>query len=381
MLAALDRVGDQTPCSFMLFNGLKEKCSSYLEFLEKQISLGLDTYVQIPPRPPVVINDTYNLHGLPVSFDPAVEVREWIERPDSERWPVMAKEYHTPLGTLRAEVHQDDEWRWGDHVPFLDDFLETRSKKFIITKPEDLRSLEYLLVSPTESEIAEFKEVSQRYVEFANKNELLLAGGWGIGADMLAWIFGLEKMIYAIYDTPVFIHDLLGIIFRWNQARMKVVLGAGVDLYIKRAWYENCDFWSPKSYREFLYPILKADVDLAHTHGARFGYIITSNCMPLLDMFVEAGVDVLIGVDPRAWDLNETSRKLGGKICLWGGVNGHLTVEEGSSAQVRSEVRYAMKTLACSRGFILSPVDNIRQYTERVQRNTSALIDEWRRRG
>ena len=97
-------------------------------------------------------------------------IMEWIEHPVSERWPIMVKEYHTPVGTLREEVYQDEEWRWGDHVPFLDDFLETRSKKFIITKPEDLRPLEYLLIPPTEFEIAAFEEASQPFIEFAHKN-------------------------------------------------------------------------------------------------------------------------------------------------------------------------------------------------------------------
>ena len=49
-------------------------------------------------------------------------------------------------------------------------------------------------------------------------------------------------------------------------------------------------------------------------------------------------VDVVIGVDPHAWDLARTRAELGGKVCLWGGVNGHLTVEQGTVAQVEAEV-------------------------------------------
>jgi uroporphyrinogen decarboxylase len=158
-----------------------------------------------------------------------------------------------------------------------------------------------------------------------------------------------------------------------------VVLDAGIDLYIKRAWYENCDFWTPAAYREFLYPILRADADLAHRKGARFGYLITSNCMPLLEMFAEAGVDVLIGVDPAEWDLDDVQRRLGGKVCLWGGVNGHVTVEQGTPDQVRAEVRQAMRVLAPGGGFILSPVDNVREDTPRARENALALIGEWRR--
>jgi hypothetical protein len=361
----------------MIYGGLKGRCSTYVEFIERQIEMGLDTFVELPPRPPVVENDHYNLHGLPVSYDPAVTIKEWIEEQPDETDPIMVKEYHTPAGVLRAEVRQTDDWRWGDHVPFLDDYLSPRSKKFIVTKPEELDALRYLLVPPAEEEIAVFKTESQPILDLAHRYRLLVTGGWGVGADMFGWIYGLQDMMYTIYDNPEFIHEILDIVAKWNWQRMEVVLDAGIDLYIKRAWYENCDFWTPTTYREFLYPILKADADLAHARGAKFGYLITSNVMPLLDIFIEAGVDVLIGVDPAAWDLSQTKKKLNGKICLWGGVNGHLTVEQGQPEEVRVEVRAAMETLSPGSGFILSPVDNVRQDTNRARQNVQTLIDEW----
>jgi hypothetical protein len=378
MLGAINHLEvDHSPCSFMLFNGLKSTCADYLEFVQKQIELGLDAYVQVPPRPPIVINDSYNLHGLPVNYHPSVLVEEWKEYIDEERYPVLFKEYHTPAGTLRAEVFQDDEWRWGDHVPFLDDYLETRSKKYLINGPDDLAALRYLLTLPTETDVDEFVEQSQPILDYAHEQELLVAGGWGVGADLIGWIYGLQNMIFASFDDVDFLHELLDIIANWNRARMEVVLSADIDLYIKRAWYENCDFWSPKTYEKYLSPILEADVELAHDHGAKFGYLITSNCMPLLDYFAEAGVDVLIGVDPHHWDLGATKQKLGGKVCLWGGVNGNITVEYGTPEQVRMEVGKAMGLLSSQGGFILSPVDNVRDYSPRSQENVQALIEEW----
>jgi hypothetical protein len=98
--------------------------------------------------------------------------------------------------------------------------------------------------------------------------------------------------------------------------------------------------------------------------------------MDLLPLLREAGVDVLIGVDPRAWDMAEAKRRLAGDVALWGGVNGHLTVEGGSPDEVRAEVREAIATLGPG-GFILSPVDNVRGDDARVRENVAALIDEW----
>jgi hypothetical protein len=380
MLAALNcQESDYAPCSFMLFNALRDRSQSYAEFVERQVEMGLDAFVQLPPRPPVVVNDHYDLHGLPVSYDPRVTVNEWLEHQPGESVPVMVKEYHTPGGTLRSEVRRTSDWRWGNHVPFLDDYLVPRSKKFLVTGSGDLDALRYLLVPPNQAEVADFQTESRPAIELARRHDLLLAGGWGVGADLIGWIYGLQNMVFAIYDQPEFMREMLDIIATWNRARMEVVLEAGIDLYIKRAWYENCDFWTPASYREFLFPILRADAELAHRKRARLGYIITSNCMPLLEMFVEAGIDVLIGVDPAAWDMTLAKEKLRGKVCLWGGVNGHLTVEQGHSEVARAEVRKAMEVLAPGGGFILSPVDNVREDTPRAHENVAALIDEWQK--
>ena len=380
MIAALDhREPDHVPLSFMLFNGLKSISTDYFDFIQRQIDMGLDVFVELPPRPPVVVNDYYNLHGIPVSYHPSVVVNEWIERFPDEHDPIMIKEYQTPAGTLRTEVRQTADWRWGDHVPFLDDYLVPRSRKFLIDSEADLDALAYLLMEPTPEEVGTFHAESQPVIELAKKHDLLLTGGWGVGADMIGWVYGLQRMLFAVYDQPEFIKRLLGMIADWNRKRMKVVLGAGVDLYIKRAWYENCDFWTPSTYHEFLSPILKADIELAHKKGARFGYLISSNAMPLLEEFVELGIDVIIGVDPAEWDLEAANQVLGGKVCIWGGINGHLTVEQGSEDQIREEVQRAIRQLSPGGGFILSPVDNVREYSISIQKNVATLIDEWQR--
>ncbi len=379
MLAALHcQSVDHAPCAFMMFKGLKNTCRDELEFYEQQLALGLDVVVELPPRPPVVANDYYNLHGLPVSFHPDVETKAWLEKQAYENPPLMIKEYHTPAGILRAEVRQTEDWRWGNHVPFLDDYIIPRSQKFLVTKPEDLDALRFLLIPPTKQEITEFYKQGKANRQFAEKNELLVSGGWGVGSDMIGWLCGLENMVFMAHDQPQFLADLLSLISEWNQARMRVILDAGVDLYVKRAWYENCDFWNPKTWKQFIQPILASDVALAHAAGTTFGYLITSNAMPLIDMIIDAGVDVLIGVDPHTYDLPVLAEKAKGKCCLWGGVNGHLTVERGSSGEIVDEMRRSMETLAPNNGFILSPVDNVREYDEVIQRNIKTLIQEWK---
>jgi hypothetical protein len=210
---------------------------------------------------------------------------------------------------------------------------------------------------------------------------VLLAGGWGVGMDMANWLCGMQNLIVLMMEQPAFVADLLEMIHVWNKQRMQVVLSAPVDLYIRRAWYEGCDFVMPGFFREVILPRLKVEADLAHEYGAKFGYICSSGTTPMLDFYIEAGIDVLIGVDPvqgTHTNMPLLKQKLGGRVCLWGGVSGAITVELGAEQEVRSAVRGAIQTLGPD-GFILSPVDNITADAPLTWHNIDTFIDEWRR--
>ena len=68
---------------------------------------------------------------------------------------------------------------------------------------------------------------------------------------------------------------------------------------------------------------------------------------------------------------------MAGKVCLWGGLNGHMTIEKGSEDEVRAEVQEALRISGGGGGFILSPVDNVRELNQVSQRNVEVLIQEW----
>jgi uroporphyrinogen decarboxylase len=204
---------------------------------------------------------------------------------------------------------------------------------------------------------------------------------YGMVGDVACWLAGIEPLTMLAADDPSFVHQFIGIIEEWNTRQMAAMLGQGVDLIVRRAWYENADVWSPARYREFLLPGLRRDVAQAHAAGAKFGYLVSCASLPLVDMMLEAGVDVLLGVDPaqdRSMDLAVLKRKAAGRMCLWGGVCGYLTVECGTPVEIRQQVREAVSALAPGGGFILSPVTNVREDTPRVWANLEALIATWR---
>jgi uroporphyrinogen-III decarboxylase len=381
MLRALDcQPVDHPPCCFMQFTALESRCHDQFDMVDQLLAWGLDATIQVAPWLLTIPGDTADLRGLPVQFHPDVQVREWRETKPGERYPTLNKEYLTPAGPLTVQVSKTDDWPYGDHVPFLDDFIIPRSHKPLVTTAEDLPALRYLLAAPSVDVVREFREAAQRARAFAGERGLLLSGGTGAGGDMAGWLCGLQNLIYLTADNPALVEELMRLIAAWNLERMAVVLEEGIDLWVRRGWYESCDFWSPRLYRRFILPHLKEEVALAHSQGVRFGYIMTSGVMPLLDSILEAGVDVLIGVDPLkgGMDLTKIKQQVNGRMCLWGGVNAPIIVEMGSAEEVRAAVREACTILAPGSGFILSPVDEVDSPSEQAWNNVQVLIEAWK---
>ena len=49
-----------------------------------------------------------------------------------------------------------------------------------------------------------------------------------MGADLVGWVYGLGNMVYATYDQPGFLRQMLNLVAERNRRRMEVVLDAGM---------------------------------------------------------------------------------------------------------------------------------------------------------
>jgi uroporphyrinogen-III decarboxylase len=363
----------------MSFSILRKKHGQdrYTAALE-ELKMGLDPMLFIPTASRQERKDHPDLRGLPVRFHPQVTAKTWQEGNSFDGH--LYKEYSTPAGVLTTSIRLSEDWPHGDHLPFIDDYQIPRADKPLVTSPEDLEPLKFLMVPPQEADIRAFHIEAARAKTFVEQHGVLLAGGWGVGMDMANWLCGMENLMAFSIQQPGFVDELLERIHQWNLQRMKAVLESGVDLYIRRAWYEGCDFITPKFYKRHILPRLKVEADLVHEYGALFGYICSSGTKPMLDFYTEADFDVLIGIDPvqgTHTDMPLMKEKLGEQVCLWGGVSAAVTVERGTESEIREAVRRAHQVLG-PRGFILSPIDNLTVDSPQTWANTEIFIDEWR---
>jgi len=359
---------DYLPCSFMMFHGLRERChGDWKAFLDAQLSLGLDA-VAILPR-------------LLYAIHPDVKITEWKEFPAGSPYPVLHKMYDTPAGSIKTEVKQTGDWPHGDHIELSSDHNVPRSIKYHVNGRADLKGFRYMMLPPTADQIRSYREQCAEIKKYAKEKGLMVQGEMGVLVDFMIRFSGVEHLVFAALEDPDYLDEYLNMFWDWNMARMEIVLDENPDMFLRRGWYENMCFWSPEMYRRFMKPYLIKEAAWAHEAGAKFGYINTCAYMQLIDDFKDIGIDVLIGADPvqdTHLDMPALKRKTQGEICLWGGANGFVTIETGDPDSIRLEVRNAIDILAPGGGFILSPVDNVTNPSDKVMENAKIFIDAWK---
>jgi len=378
---------DYIPCSFMLFYNLYDTCKSEMEYITREVELGLDPHVHVGH-----LNHTMHLTG---TLHPDAKYTEWIEETGAARY--FCRRIDTPKGPLTSRIRQWEGWPTEGDFPIFKDWLVPRAEEFLVKPEQDLEKLPYIFGPFKDSDIEKLRDEARAAQKIADQYHLVQAGGWKgntdsslqvdpgvMGCDAMAWLSGFEKIMELSILQPDLIKEYAAIIHAWNMKQIEIYLDVtAADIIIRRGWYETTEFWTPKAYRTIIAPTLKKEAELVHQAGRKYAYIITSAFMPVIDDILDTGIDILIGLDPRegkGTDLQKVKEKFKAKNkCLWGGVSGPLTVEQGTEAETEAAVLDALRILGSGGGFILSPVDNVRDDTPNAWKNTHKFIETWKK--
>jgi hypothetical protein len=369
-----------------------------LERAERMLALGLDVGVVVqPPRfslPDFEVNERSRPYpdmevdsAVPAPADappdPGYTVRHWTERPAAEEHTLLCAEYATPAGKLRQVVRQHEyPYR---RVSLTNDLNipASRSREYLVKGRADLDALEHVLKPPTSAQLAPYRQRMKQSRAFCDAKGVLLSGrSQGIG-DTMFWLSGAEAVLMMAMDDPASLERYAGIVSRWNDARLEIQADAGVDLIIRRGWYEGCDFWSPELYRRFLMPVFKREIERLHQAGILVTYSMGSGSVPLLDAFLELRFDVLSSIDPLVpgTDVAKIKEKIGDVIALYGGVNNFHVIEQGEPQAVRTAVFDAVEVMGKGGGYILGPgdtLDCVLAFGPKTERNFHAMIEAWK---
>lgn len=168
--------------------------------------------------------------------------------------------------------------------------------------------------------------------------------------------YTFDFMLRAMAEQPELIARIIEVETKRCIAISDILLDAGCDAVLPTSDLagNTGPFMSPRMFRKFILPWLKAECDAAHAKGKYLIKHTDGNMWSLLDMLIEAGVDGWQGIQPRiGMTLPALQERYGGKLCFWGGVDVD-TLVAGSPEDVAEEVRIAITSAPAAGGLVLT---------------------------
>jgi hypothetical protein len=298
-------------------------------------------------------------------------------------YPVMVREYNTPSGSLRHAVKktgEDPGEGWviqPDTVPLIEDYNIPRGVHHAVSKPGDIPIIRHLFKAPDEKVRNWFLGRMEKVAEFSKKYGIAVQAWSSFGMDGIIWLTGVEGAVMMALDYPESFGMLADIVAEADYGRTVLAcMSPAVDMIVQRGWYSSTDFWSPKLFDDFIFPHIAETATLAHKHGKKFGYVMTTGVEALGRRLSEAGVDVLYFVDPvqDKFPLEKTQDILGENMTLVGGMNS-VTLATRDHKRICEEVRRALDMLGPTNRFILHPVDAL--FPDTPWESIEIVIETW----
>ncbi len=343
------------------------------------LSLGVDAMVEVWLPDP--------------TFHPDVTVRSWRE--ESNGRVLLGKEYDTPAGSLRQVIREtDDLYTWHkinrntrgpladliDGVGLLEDVNPSRSLEFLIKGPEDLPKMRYLFQPMTDDQLSKWREDALYARQQAERlGTTLLMRRIYAGSAML-WLTDAIKTMLTFDTDPDFVAEFLDILFEWQKGLLQQTLDVvPVDIVTRFGYYDTTDFWGKKYFDRYLRPIMDAEADLVHQHGALLSQQQSESLTQQADLYKQMKVDILRDVDPHQGheDMALLKRELGRDKTLMGGINGDTFLPKASVEEIDRTVRDTLALMAPGGGFILHVVPGI--YFTAPWDKVLCLVDAWQK--
>jgi len=294
-----------------------------------------------------------------VGLDASVLADRFIER-QSNQWQISTTQHtknsdiimsytiKTPEGNLSYQTGSNEVTTW-----IVDHLIKNDEDIYLFGK---YRPLAYL----------DKKHAAQRY-------ELLGDGGilrsFVYGHQGGCWqdaceLFGVEKLIYATFDKPDWVHAFLNILLDYKLKFIEEsLLGTQIDLIETGGGASSNNVISPDIHKEFCLPYDKKMHDALHNVGHKVTYHTCGGMTKILDLIVQNGCDASetlspVGVGGDITMAEPIIEKFSGKIAMIGGLDQANILTTGSTDDVQKEVYRLFNDFGKNGGYIMSASDH-----------------------
>lgn len=192
--------------------------------------------------------------------------------------------------------------------------------------------------------------------------EYFVIGDVEISLFEMAWhLTGMEKYMVGMLCNDQWIESLNDRVEEWSTGIALQLVKAGVDAI----WLgedlgsQTSTLISPEDWRIMFKPRHKRMIEKLRMENPQIIIIMHSDgaVAPLIDDFIEIGVDVYNPVQPNVSgsDPQELKDKYGDNICFFGGIDQQELLPTGNIEKIRSEIKERIGILGKNRGYLLAP--------------------------
>jgi len=196
------------------------------------------------------------------------------------------------------------------------------------------------------------------------------------------YLRGMQNLLMDYIINPDLALRLADIVTGYKLRVLERAAEAGADILCTGDDYAHnrAPIMSPEHFERFVLPHLRRAVEVAHAHGLPFLKHTDGRLWPILDMIVDAGIDVLDPIEPVAgMDIGEVKERYGDRIALAGNVDCSHLLPEGTPEQVVEAVKETLAKGGVGGGLILASSNSIHPAVD--PQNYRAMVKAARRYG
>lgn len=232
---------------------------------------------------------------------------------------------------------------------------------------------EGVITNEEEFERYVFPEISSiKYSRFEDikkylPDDMTVIGQYGDIFTMVWEMMGFENFSMAIFENPELVDRMFqkigNIVYSMfeNMVELDIVK---IIWYSDDIAYSNALMISPDMLRQYFFPWVKKIGALAKKHNKPFIYHTDGLLWDVFDDIIDAGVNAIHPIEPKAMDIAEVKKRVGHKLCVIGNIDLAYTLTRGTPAEVEAEVKEKIVKVAPGGGYCLGSANSVPEYVK-----------------
>jgi len=176
------------------------------------------------------------------------------------------------------------------------------------------------------------------------------------------YLRGMENLLMDYVLNPDLVHRLARVVMGYKLRVLERAAEIGADILCTGDDYAHnfAPIMSPAHFEQFVLPYLTEAVQVAKDKGVPFLKHTDGRLWPILDMIVDAGIDILDPIEPVAgMDIGRVAEKYGDRIAFAGNVDCSHVLTAGTPEEVVGAVKETLAKGGANGGLILASSNSI----------------------